>query len=83
MRDVVILSAVRTAIGSFGGTLKDVSAVELGKVAAKEAMDVANILPDMVDEVLIGNVLGAGLGQNVARQVAMSAGFGQCHLQRR
>lgn len=74
MRDVVIASAARTAIGSFGGSLKDISAVELGKIAAKEALQRAGIQPEMVDEAIIGNVLGAGLGQNVARQVLLGVG---------
>ncbi len=75
MRDVVIVSAVRTAIGSFGGGLKDVPAVELGKIAAEEAIRRAGIEASMIDEVVIGNVLSAGHGQNVARQVAMKAGI--------
>lgn len=73
MREIVILSAVRTPIGSLGGALKDVSAVELGSIAAKEAIKRANIKSHMIDEVLIGNVLSAGLGQNVARQVAIKS----------
>ena len=73
MREVVIVSAVRTAIGSFGGTLKNFSAVELGSIAAKEAIKRANIDPKIIDEVIIGNVLSAGLGQNVARQVAIKS----------
>lgn len=73
MREVVIVSAVRTAIGSFGGGLKEVSAVQLGEIAATEAMKRAGIKPELIDEVIIGNVLGAGLGQNVARQVAVAA----------
>lgn len=75
MREVVIVSAVRTPIGSLGGSLKDVSSVELGTVAAKEAIKRANINPKIIDEVLIGNVLSAGLGQNVARQVAVKSGI--------
>ncbi len=75
MRDVVIVSAVRTPIGSYGGALKDVSAVELGTVAVKEAMKRAGITPDMVDEVIFGTVLQGGLGQNVARQVSIAAGI--------
>lgn len=74
MREVVIVSAVRTAIGSFGGALKDVSAVQLGITAAKEAINRAGIKPEMLDEAIIGNVLSAGLGQNVARQVVLGAG---------
>lgn len=75
MRDVVIVSAVRTAIGSFGGALKELSAAELGKLAAEEAINRAGIDASMIDEVVIGNVLSAGQGQNVARQVAMKAGI--------
>lgn len=74
MREVVIASAVRTPIGSFGGSLKDISAVKIGVIAAKEAIKRAGIEPDMIDEAIIGNVLGAGLGQNVARQVVIGAG---------
>jgi len=76
MKEVVIVSAARTAIGSFGGTLKDVSAVKLGEIAATEAIKRANISPDQIDEVIIGNVLGAGLGQNIARQIAVNIGSG-------
>lgn len=75
MKEVVIVSAVRTPIGAFGGKFKDVSAVSLGTIAAKEALKRANIQPDMVDEVIFGNVLQAGLGQNVARQVSVHAGI--------
>lgn len=73
MRKAVIVSAARTPIGSFGGSLSPLSAVELGIVAAKEAIKRANILPSVIDEVYFGNVLGAGLGQNVARQVTIGA----------
>ncbi|MGL5576091.1 MAG: acetyl-CoA C-acetyltransferase [Sarcina sp.] len=75
MRDVVIVSAVRTALGTFGGTLKDVSAVDLGALVIKEAVNRAGIAPEKVDEVLMGNVVQAGLGQNVARQAAVKAGL--------
>lgn len=75
MRDVVIASAVRTPIGSFGGSLKDVPAVRLGAIAAKEAIKRANLKPEMIEEVIFGNVLQAGLGQNVARQVSVEAGI--------
>ena len=75
MREVVIASAARTPVGSFGGVLSKVSAVDLGVVAAKEAIKRAGIKPEMVDEVILGNVLGAGLGQNVARQVTLGAGM--------
>ncbi|MDH2925716.1 acetyl-CoA C-acetyltransferase [Lonepinella koalarum] len=73
MKDVVIVSAARTPIGSFGGCFKDVSAVELGKIAVQEAIQRAGINPLEIDEVIFGNVLSAGLGQNVARQVAINA----------
>lgn len=74
MRKVVIVSAARTAVGSFGGGLSSVSAVELGKIAAIAALERARIEPELVDEVLIGNVLSAGLGQNIARQIGVYAG---------
>lgn len=75
MEKVVIASAVRTPVGSFGGALKSVSAVELGAIATKEAIKRAGIDPAIIDEVVIGNVLQAGLGQNVARQVSLNAGI--------
>lgn len=74
---VVIASAARTPIGSFGGAFKDVSAVDLGAVAAKAAIERAGIKPEMIDNVIFGNVLQAGLGQNTARQVAMKVGVPQ------
>lgn len=77
MKEVVIVSAVRTAIGTFGGSLKDVSAVDLGATVVKEAIAQAKISPEMVEEVIFGNVLQAGLGQNVARQVSIKAGIPQ------
>ncbi|MDO4662054.1 MAG: acetyl-CoA C-acetyltransferase [Tissierellia bacterium] len=73
-RKVVIASAVRTPVGSNGGVFKNVSAVELGVVAAKEAIKRASIEPKDIDEAIIGCVLQAGLGQNVARQVVLGAG---------
>jgi len=76
MKEVVIVSAARTAIGSFGGTLKDVSAVKLGEIAATEAIKRAGINPEQIDEAIIGNVLGAGLGQNIARQIVVNIGAG-------
>jgi acetyl-CoA C-acetyltransferase len=75
MREVVIVSAARTPIGSFGGTLKDMTAVKLGAVAIKEAIKRAGIDPASIDEVILGNVLQGGLGQNVARKIAMAAGI--------
>lgn len=75
MREVVIVSAVRTPIGSFGGGLSKLSAVDLGVIAAKEAIKRANIDPKEINEVLIGNVLGSGLGQNIARQISIKSGI--------
>ncbi len=75
MGEIVIASACRTAIGTFGGTLKDVPAAELGALVVKEAVNRAGIKPEMVDEVIFGNVLQAGLGQNIARQVSIKAGL--------
>jgi acetyl-CoA C-acetyltransferase len=75
MKKAVIVGAVRTAVGSFGGSLKDVSAVELGTIVIREALRRAGVSPDQVDEVIMGNVLQAGLGQNPARQAAVKAGL--------
>ncbi|SHI53516.1 acetyl-CoA C-acetyltransferase [Parasporobacterium paucivorans] len=75
MKEVVIVSAVRTPVGSFGGALKDVSAVDLGAIAVKEAIKRAGIDPNQIDEMVFGNVLNAGQGQNPARQVAIKAGI--------
>lgn len=77
MSDVVIVSACRSPLGKFGGALKDVSAVELGQSVVKEALARAQIDGQLVDEVIFGNVLAAGLGQNPARQIALKAGLPQ------
>jgi acetyl-CoA C-acetyltransferase len=74
MKEVVIVSAVRTAIGNFGGSLASLSATELGVIAAKEAIKRAGINPEEISETIIGNILSAGLGQNVSRQIAIHAG---------
>jgi len=73
--DIVIASIARTAVGSFGKGLKDVSATRLGEVAVTEALKRAGVAPEQVDEVWLGCVLQAGLGQNVARQVAVNVGI--------
>jgi acetyl-CoA C-acetyltransferase len=73
-RDVVIASAVRTPVGTFGGSLAEVSAVDLGAAAVVEALKRAGVAPEQVDDVLMGNVLQAGLGQNVARLISLKAG---------
>ncbi|MBQ7245443.1 MAG: acetyl-CoA C-acetyltransferase [Firmicutes bacterium] len=75
MREVVIVGAARTAIGSYGGSLKDVPARTLGAVAIKGALERAGVKPEQVDEVIMGNVLQAGLGQNVSRQMMLDAGL--------
>ena len=75
MKDLYIVNCCRTAIGSFGGSLKDVPAAELGAIAVKEALKRANVAPENVDELMFGCILTAGLGQNVARQVSIKAGI--------
>jgi acetyl-CoA C-acetyltransferase len=75
MKEVVIVSAVRTPIGSFNGGLASFSAAELGAMTIAEAVKRAQVRPDQIDEVIFGNVLQAGLGQNVARQCAIKAGI--------
>ena len=74
-RKVVIASAVRTPVGSNGGALKSLTAVDLGVIAAKEAIKRAGIKPEDVDETVLGCVLQAGQGQNVARQVSIHSGI--------
>ncbi|MED3656301.1 acetyl-CoA C-acetyltransferase [Heyndrickxia sporothermodurans] len=73
-QEVVIVSAVRTAIGSFNGTLKNTPATELGAIVIKQALAKAGVKGEQVDEIIMGNVLQAGLGQNPARQAAIKAG---------
>ena len=75
MNRVAIVSAKRTAIGSFGGSLKDVPAARLGGELVKQALESINLDPNLVDEIIFGNVLQTGLGQNVARQIAVNAGI--------
>ncbi len=75
MKEVVIVGAARTPVGRFGGTVKDLPAVQLGVIAVKEALKRANVSADQVDEVILGNVLQAGLGQNTARQVLIHSGI--------
>lgn len=75
MEEIVIVSAVRTAIGKYGKALTNIKATDLGAIAIKAAVEKAGIGPEAVDECLMGNVLSAGLGQNPARQAAMGAGL--------
>ncbi|WP_301170373.1 acetyl-CoA C-acetyltransferase [Brevibacillus nitrificans] len=74
-REIVIASAVRTAIGSFQGTLSGVSATKLGGIVLEAALERAGVSKEAVDEVIMGNVLQAGLGQNPARQASIQAGL--------
>src|SRR5580658_3099920 len=73
--DVVIISACRTAVGKFQGSLADLSAPQLGAVVVREAVKRARVPYDQVDECIMGNVLPAGLGQNPARQAAIFGGL--------
>lgn len=73
--DIVICSAVRTPIGSFGGNLKDLSGAQLGAHAIKCAIERSSIAPDVIDGVVMGNVIQAGIGMNPARQAALGAGL--------
>src|SRR5580700_12154170 len=75
MQDAVIVSAMRTPVGSFGGQFKDVAATELGARAVRAALEQAEIAGEEVDEVVLGCVLTAGLGQNPARQASIGAGI--------
>lgn len=75
MKDLYVVSCCRTAVGSFGGSLKDTPATDLGAVVVKEALKRANVKPEQVDEVMFGCILTAAQGQNPARQVAIKAGI--------
>jgi acetyl-CoA C-acetyltransferase len=75
LQDAVIVSAVRTAIGTYGGGLAEVPAIKLGEICIRAALERGGVKPDQVNEVIMGNVLQAGLGQNPARQAAVKAGL--------
>jgi acetyl-CoA C-acetyltransferase len=75
VKEVVIVAAVRTPIGSFGGALASLSATELGAIALKGALDKAGVAPELVEQVIMGNVISANLGQAPARQAAKKAGL--------
>ncbi len=77
MQEVVIVSAARTPIGSFGGVLSGFSAVELGTIAAKATLQRAGVDPALIGETIVGNILSAGLGQNLARQIGIHSGVPQ------
>lgn len=74
-QNVVIVEATRTAIGGFQGSLSSVSAIDLGKTVIEQLLNKSGVTPDQIDEVILGNVLQAGLGQNPARLAAMKAGL--------
>ena len=75
MKEVYVVNCCRTAVGSFGGSLKDVPAVDLGAAVVKEVLKRGNVKPEQVDELMFGCILTAGLGQNPARQVGVKAGL--------
>src|SRR6185295_7112660 len=75
MRDPVILSAVRTPVGRFQGALKSIPATQLGSLVVRAAVERAGLSPTHIDEVIMGNVISAGLGQNPARQAALGGGL--------
>ena len=75
MKDLYVVNCCRTAVGSFGGSLKDIPATDLGAVVVKAALERAGVKPEQVDEVMFGCILTAALGQNPARQVAVKAGI--------
>src|SRR5512138_1814065 len=75
IKEVYLTGGVRTAIGAFLGAFESMPAPSLGSAVVKAALERANVAPDQVDEVIFGNVVGAGLGQNVARQAAIGAGL--------
>ena len=75
MKDLYVVNCCRTAIGSFGGSLKNTPAVDMGAIVVKEALKRANVAPENVDELMFGCILTAGQGQNPARQVSVKAGI--------
>ena len=75
MKDIYVVNCCRTAVGSFGGSLKDTPAADLGAVVVKEALKRAGVKPEQVDELMFGCCISAGLGQNMARQVGIKAGL--------
>ena len=75
MKEIYVVSCCRTAVGSFGGSLKDTPAADLGATVVKAALERANMKPEQVDELMFGCILTAAQGQNVARQVSIKAGI--------
>ena len=76
MKELYVVNCCRTAIGSFGGSLKNTPAVDMGAIVVKEALKRANVAPENVDELMFGCILTAGQGQNPARQVSVNRGHG-------
>ena len=75
MKELYVVNCCRTAIGAFGGSLKNTPAADLGAIVVKEALNRAGVKPEQVDELMFGCILTSGLGQNVARQVGIKAGL--------
>ena len=75
MKEIYVVNCCRTAVGSFGGSLKDISPSDLGAVVVKEALRRAGVHPEQVDELMFGCILTTAQGQNVARQVGVKAGL--------
>ena len=75
MTDVVIVSAARTAVGKFGGSLAKIAAPDLGAAVIRAVLERANLKPEQISEVILGQVLTAGSGQNPARQALIKAGL--------
>src|SRR6266568_6997521 len=75
LNEIVISTPLRTAIGTFGGMLKDIPASDLGATVVKKVLEEAQLDPGQVDQVIVGNVLQAGQGMNPGRQVALKAGL--------
>mgnify|MGYP000569657804 CR=1 FL=1 len=75
MKELYVVNCCRTAIGSFGGSLKNTPAAEMGAIVVKEALNRAGVKPEQVDEVMFGCILTAAQGQNVARQASIKAGI--------
>ena len=80
MKELYVVNCCRTAIGSFGGSLKNTPAAEMGAIVVKEALNRAGVKPEQVDEVMFGCILTAAQGQNVARQVSINSSRGTTWL---
>ena len=83
MKDLYVVNCCRTAVGSFGGSLKDTPAADLGAIVVKEALKRANVAPENVDELMFGCILTAAQGQNVARQQCIGSHLSRFHERNR